>query len=100
VGSGSRGVGIALATEHAEVGVGWWMPVEDIVGSGKLKCFRGVAIEEVGGSVESFHPVGRGKVGLEMEGANDVVDGAQNTLSFAILLRGVGARHAENNTMG
>jgi hypothetical protein len=61
VGSGSRGVGIALATEHAEVGVGWWMPVEDMVGSGKLMCFRGVAIEEVGGSVEAFHPVGRGK---------------------------------------
>jgi hypothetical protein len=39
-------------------------------------------------------------MGLEKEGANDVVDGAQNTLSFAILLRGVGARHAENNTMG
>jgi hypothetical protein len=76
------------------------MPVEDMVGSKKLKCFRGLAIEKVGGSVQAFHPVGRRKVGLEKVGANDVVDGAQNTLSFAILLRGVGARHAENNTMG
>ena len=59
-----------------------------------------MAIEKMSGSVEGFHPVGGREMGLEKEGADDVIDGAQDTLGFAILGRGVRARHAEGNTMG
>jgi hypothetical protein len=53
----------------------------------------GIAIEQMNGSVKGFHPIRRGEMWLKKKGAYDV-DGAQYTLSFAILLRGVGARHA------
>ena len=37
---------------------------------------------------------------MEEEGANDVVHCPKYTLSFAILLRGVGTGHTENDAMG
>jgi hypothetical protein len=54
----------------------------------------------MGGGGEGINPIGRGHGCLEQESANDVVGGADNALGFAILLRGVWARHAKRNTMG
>jgi hypothetical protein len=50
-----------------------------------------VAVEKMGGGFKSFHPIGRGKMGLKKKRTNDVVDRAQDMLSFPILLGGVGA---------
>jgi hypothetical protein len=37
---------------------------------------------------------------LEWEGAKDIICGANNALGLAVLWRGMGARHAESDTMG
>jgi len=50
--------------------------------------------------VKSLNPIGRGKVCLKKEGANDIIESAKNMLSFTILLRGIGARHAEMDSVG
>jgi hypothetical protein len=50
--------------------------------------------------MKSLNPIGRGKVCLKKEGANDIIESAKNTFSFTILLRGIGARHAEMDSVG
>lgn len=58
MGSGGKHVGVALATKNTEVGIGRWAPIEGMVGSEKLESFYGMAIEKMGDSVESLHPIG------------------------------------------
>jgi len=52
----------------------------------------------VGGSGKGISPIGGGHGSLEEQGAGDIVGGTKHALGFAILLRGIGARHAERNT--
>ena len=52
----------------------------------------------MGGSGKSISPIGGGHGSLEEQGASDIVDGTNHALGFAILLRGIGARHTERNT--
>ena len=52
----------------------------------------------MGGSGKGISPIGGGHGSLEEKGAGDIVGGSKHALGFAILLRGIGARHAERNT--
>ena len=52
----------------------------------------------MGGSGKGISPIGGGHGSLEEQGAGDIVGGTNNALGFAILLRGIGARHTERNT--
>jgi hypothetical protein len=52
------------------------------------------------GCVETLGQKGWRKVGLNEEGAKDVVSGTKEALSFTILGRRVGAREAKGDTMG
>ena len=56
--------------------------------------------EKVCGSVESVSPIDRWKATLKEQSAKNVVDGAKGALCFTVLLRGVGARHTEDYTLG
>ena len=58
-----------------------------------------MTIEKVCGSVQSVSPIDRWKATLKEQSAMNVVDGAKGVLCFTVLLRGVGARHAECNTV-
>jgi len=58
-----------------------------------------MAVEEVGGGVERVSPINRRKTGLKQKGPHNVVDCAKNALGTSILLRGVWARHPENDFM-
>jgi hypothetical protein len=49
-------------------------------------------VEKVGGSGESFGPIGRRHMSLEEERASNVVEGAKSTFGLAVLLRSVRAR--------
>jgi len=51
-------------------------------------------------AVESLDPVGWRHGGLKQQGANNIIDGANNAFSFTILRRSVGAGHAEMNAAG
>jgi hypothetical protein len=51
----------------------------------------GTKVEKMSGSVESLGPkIGR-QGGLEEKGADNIIDGANGSFGFAILLRSVGA---------
>ena len=52
----------------------------------------------MGGSGKGINPIGGGHGSLEEQGAGDIVGGTKHVLGFAILLRGIGTRHAERNT--
>ena len=56
-------------------------------------------IKKICGSVEGVSPIDRWKATLKEQSAKNVVDGAKGALCFTILLRGVGARHAEDCTL-
>ena len=54
----------------------------------------------MGGSVQTFHPVGRWHAGLEEEGAKNVVDAPDHTLGMTVLWRGVWAGHPQVHHLG
>jgi len=49
--------------------------------------------------VKSLNPINRRKTRLKQKGMQNVVNGANRTFGFPILLRGIWTRHAECNTM-
>ena len=59
-----------------------------------------MTIEKICGSVEGVNPIDRWKATLKEQSAKNVVDGAKDALCFTVLLRGVGARHMEDCTLG
>ena len=56
-------------------------------------------VKEGGRRGECLDPVGGRHGGLKQQGANNIIDGADNALSFTILRRGVGAGHAEMDAL-
>jgi hypothetical protein len=56
-------------------------------------------VEEVGGGVQALSPEASRKRGLKQKGAHGVIGGANHPLSLAILRRGIGAGHAQLNTV-
>jgi len=57
----------------------------------------GMPVEQKGGGCQGFCPVWRWHGGVEQQGADVFVDGAEYAFSFAILLRGVRAREAQGD---
>jgi hypothetical protein len=68
-------------------------------GGGVVEGAGRVEVEKVCGGVKCLNPIGRRKVGLQEQGANDVVDRAQDMFGTTILLGGVGTRHPKADTM-
>jgi len=99
VGSSSREVRVAGASEDPKVIVGGRLPEEGEVGSTMGKGFGGETIQKVGRSLEAFNPIRSRKGGLEQHGANDVVHSAVHAFCLAILGGRVGAGHPEHSTM-
>jgi hypothetical protein len=50
--------------------------------------------------VKALNPVAQRETCLKQKGAHSVVEGAKRAFNFPVLLRGVGTRHAEGDTMG
>jgi hypothetical protein len=65
-----------------------------------VKGFSGEPIEEVSGSGQGVNPVGRWHGGLKKKGADNIVGGADHAFGLSVLLRGVGAGHAESDAVG
>jgi len=56
-------------------------------------------VKEGGRRGKGLNPVGGRHGGLKQQGANDIIYRANNTFSFTVLRRGVGARHAEMDAL-
>jgi hypothetical protein len=97
---GSGGdVGITLAAEDAKMVIGRGTTIKRKVGGGVVEGAGRVEVEKVCGGVKCLNPIGRRKMGLKKQGANDVVDRAQNTFGTTILLGGVGTGHPKADTV-
>jgi len=96
---GSSKVGIARAAKDPKLMVGGKSTIESKMRSGHVEGLGGETIEE-SSSGEGVSPIRGGHRRLEEESANDVVGGAENTFSLVVLLRGVWARHAQDDTLG
>jgi len=69
-----------------------WGTEEDEVRCGGLDCFSGEQVkDQVGSSMERLHPEGGRGGCLEQKGANNIISGTNNALSFIILGGDVGA---------
>lgn len=66
----------------------------------ELKRLRREDVEEVCGSGEGLSPVGWRHAGLEQQGADNIVSGSNDALSFTVLGGGVGTGHAQVHAMG
>lgn len=93
-------IGVATTPKHAKVIIGGLSTIEGKEWRGEGKCFSGVTVEEIRGGVESLNPVRRRYTSLKKERAHNIISGADNAFSLAILWRSVGARHAHSDAMG
>ena len=96
---GGRKVGIARAAKDPKLMVGGKSTIESKMRSGHVEGLGGETIEEEGSSGEGVSPIRGRHRRLEEESANDIVGGAENAFSLAILLQGVWARHAHDDTL-
>jgi len=100
VGGGGRQVRVAFAAKDAKVVVGGHGAKEGSVWCGEPERLGGQNVEKVGGCLQSFDPVGGWKGGLKQKAAHNIVEGTNEALSFTVLRRGVGTRHAEMHAVG
>lgn len=75
--SGSKGVGVARAVEHVKVGVEWVLAMKRGVWGDLVEGLSGKEVNDMCGCVKTVDP--------DMESTDDIVDGAEGTLGFAIV---------------
>jgi hypothetical protein len=95
VGGDGREVRITTTSKNPKVVIGGWGAKKRMVRGGEIESFGGVSVDEIGGGMESFDPIVWGHAGVEEKGADDIVNGPDRALGFAILLGCVGTRHAK-----
>ena len=65
MGGGGRKVWVASTTKYAEMRIGGMSPKQGEERSAESQGFSGETVEDVGGGMETFNPIGGGKGGLE-----------------------------------
>jgi len=69
--------------------------IEELVGNVILNSRTRAPVQKIGGGGECLGPVWGGHGGMNQQGASDIIKGAEDTLSFPILRRGVGTGEAQ-----
>jgi hypothetical protein len=87
--SGSS-VRIAKTTKRAKLGVCGWRGKEGREGAGSGDGLSRESVEDIGGGMEGFDPIGRRHASLKQQVARGVVNRVDDALSFAILRVRVG----------
>ena len=96
----SRQVGVTFATEDVKMIIGGHSPKKGMVRGGGSNRLGGQNVKKRCRRGEGLNPIGGGHGRLKQQGANDIIDGANNAFGFTVLGRGVGARHAKVNALG
>jgi hypothetical protein len=97
---GCRGqVGVAGTPKKLEMLIGRWCAIEGGVRTRGSDGFHQKMVQQVCGSVETLYLILWWHGSLKQQSANNVVGGAQHTLGFTVLRRGVWARHPEVHAM-
>lgn len=95
-GSGGK-IGIALAPKHPEMCIGGMTTIESEIWGMEVEGFGRVAIDEIGGGVESLNPKRGRKTRLKKKRTHHVIHGAKHAFGLAVLRRSVRARHAHSD---
>jgi hypothetical protein len=91
---------VAETTEHAQVLIGWMCTVKGEVWGLSTEGCCGTKVEKVSGGVEGLGPkIGR-HGGLEEKGADNIIDGANSSFDFTVLLGSVGTGKTKKGSMG
>jgi hypothetical protein len=85
---------IAGTIEHVQVLIGGHNSMEGYVWAGRADCLVGEAVQQICGGVEPFFLVASRNRCLKKQGAQHIIDGAEDALGFTILWRSVGIRHS------
>ena len=100
VGGCGRQVGIAFATEDSKVTIRWGSPKEGMVRRGESEGLGWQNVNQDSRRGKSLDPIGGRHGGLKQQGANNIINRANNAFSFTVLGRGVRAGHAKMNALG
>jgi dihydrofolate reductase len=84
---------IAGTTEHAQVLIGGGNSMEGEVWAGRADRLSGEVVQQIFGGVQPFYPVASRSKSLKKQGAQHIINGADDALGFTVLRRSVGARH-------
>jgi hypothetical protein len=88
-----REIGIAGATEHAQVLIGGGDSMEGDVWTSRADRLGGEMVQHIYGGVEPFYPVASQNRSLKVQGVHHIINGAKNALGFTVLRRSVWIRH-------
>jgi hypothetical protein len=91
---------IAGTTEHVQVLIGGGYSMEGEVWAGRADCLGGEVVQQICDVVEPFYPVASRNRSLKKEGAQYIINGAEDVLGFTILWRSVGTRHPQKYPFG
>jgi hypothetical protein len=80
-------------TEYVQVLIGGENSMDGEVWAGHVDHLGGEVVQQICGGVEPFYPVASRNKSLKKEGAQYVIDGAEDALGFIVLQRSVGIRH-------
>jgi hypothetical protein len=94
VGGFSAEIRIAGTIEYAQVLIGGGDSMEGEVWAGCADHLGGEVVQQICGGVEPFYPVASWNRSLKKQGAQQIIDGVEDTLDFTILRRSVGTRHS------
>jgi len=100
VGGCGRQVGITFATKDSKVTIRRGCPKEGMVRRGESEGLGWQNVNQDSRRGKSLDPIGGRHGGLKQQGANNIINRANNAFSFTILGRGVRARHAKMNALG
>jgi hypothetical protein len=89
----SREIRIAGTTKHAQVLIGGGNSMEGEVWTGRANRLGGEAVHQICGGVKPFYPVVSRNRSLKKQGAQHIIDGAEDALDFTIPWRSVRIRH-------
>ena len=89
-----REIRIAQTTEYTQVRVFGGLGIEELIGNVILNSRTRAPVQKIGGGGECLGPVWGGHGGMNQQGASDIIKGAEDTLGFPILRRGVGTGEA------
>jgi hypothetical protein len=80
--------------------IGGGESMEGEVWAGRVDHLGGKVVQQICGGVEPFYPVASRNRSLKEQGAQHIINGVDDALSFTVLLRSVGTRHLHKYPFG
>jgi hypothetical protein len=100
MGGFGREIRIDGTTEHVQVLIGGGDSMEGEVWVGRADRLGGEVVQQICGGVARFYPVASQNRSLKKQGAQHIINGAEDALDFTVMWRSVGTRHPQKCPFG